>query len=250
MTYYKTFRGELPQVTGAYGHGNYDLSSLPVTLPALPGEPVLCEYGYHLCRRGDLVCHLSEHIAEITVSGGVLEASDKCVTTGPIIVVRLLERWTPRVQRLFASDCAERVLHVANNDACSQAVRVARLYALSLATTAELVAARDAARNAARNAARSAWDAARDASRDASRAAARNAARSAWDAAWSASRAAARSAAWDAARDASRAAARDAAWDAAWDAAREWQATRLFDWLEGRRTQEDVIAELEQEDAG
>lgn len=43
MTYYKTFRGTNPdRLTGAYGYGAYDLSRLPVTLPALDGEPELC----------------------------------------------------------------------------------------------------------------------------------------------------------------------------------------------------------------
>ena len=50
------------------------------------------------------------------------------------------------------------------------------------------------------------------------------------DAAWVAAGTAARTAAWGAARDA----AWDAAWDAACDAARDWQESRLRDYLEGR----------------
>jgi hypothetical protein len=92
--------------------------------------------------------------------------------------------------RLFACDCAERVLHLfeakyPNDDRPRKAIEVAQRFANGDATTEELTAA---------------WDAARDAAR-----------------------AAARDAAWDAAR----AAARGAAWDAARGAEQEWQAERL-----------------------
>ena len=112
-----------------------------------------------------------------------------------------------RQRRHFACDCAESVLHLANDPRSSEAVRVARLYADGRATDDELAAAWAAARDAARDAARAAaWAAAWAAASAAARAAA-------WDAAWAA--------AWDAAWDAARAAARDAARDAAWDAARQ-----------------------------
>ena len=123
-----------------------------------------------------------------------------------------------RQRRHFACDCAESVLHLANDPRSSEAVRVARLYADGRATDDELAAAWAAARDAARDAARAAaWAAAWAAAS----AAARAARAAAWDAAWDAARAAAWNAALDAAWDAARAAARDAARDAAWDAARQ-----------------------------
>ena len=135
-----------------------------------------------------------------------------------------------RQRRLFACDCAESVLPLANDPRSTDAVRVARLYAYGMATEAELAAAWAAASDAAGAAAwDAAWDAARAAARaaawDAARAAARAAAwaaawdAAAWAAAWDAASDAARDAAWDAARDAAWDAARDAAWDAARDAA-------------------------------
>ena len=146
-----------------------------------------------------------------------------------------------RQRRLFACECAESVLHLANDPRSTEAVRVARLYAYGMATDAELDAAWAAARDAAWAAAgaaagASAWDAAWAAAGAAARAADRaawdaawDAGADAWDAAWDAARAAAGAAwdaawdagadAWDAAWDAARAAA-GAAWDAAWDAAR------------------------------
>ena len=125
-----------------------------------------------------------------------------------------------KLARLFACDCAERVLPLfekeyPDNQGPRQAIEVARLFAEGKATTQEL----EAAWAAARDARAAAWDAAWAAARAA-----------AWDAAWAAAWAAARDAAWDA-----RAAARDAAWaaasDAAWDAEQKWQGQHLQEML-------------------
>ena len=78
--------------------------------------------------------------------------------------------------RLFAVWCARQVQHLMKDKRSADALDVAENFANGLASSEELMAARDAARDAA-------WDAARDAARDA-----------AWGAAWDA--------AWDAARDA------------------------------------------------
>ena len=95
--------------------------------------------------------------------------------------------------RLFAADCAARVLHLYERSGKSDAPRNAII--------------------AARLHARGEID-------DAARAAARSAA---WAAAWDD-----RAAAWAAARDAAWAAAWDAAGDAAWDAEESWQMDRLI----------------------
>jgi hypothetical protein len=117
--------------------------------------------------------------------------------------------WRDRIARLHACDCicstplhGGGVVYDLLKDARSRnAIEVAERYALGLATSQELAAARDAA-----------GDAARDAAGDA-----------AWAAAWAAARAAARAAAGDAARA--------AAWEAAGDAAWEWQTANLALWL-------------------
>ena len=134
-----------------------------------------------------------------------------------------------REVRLFAADCAERVLHLfeskhPDDDRPRKAIEAARAFANGeiddAARDAARAAAGDAAGDAAWAAARdAAWAAARDAARAAARAAAGAAARdAAGDAAWAAARDAAWAAAW--------AAARDAAWAAAWDAA--WAAEKLI----------------------
>jgi hypothetical protein len=128
--------------------------------------------------------------------------------------------------RLFACDCAERVLPIfersqPGDSRPRHAIETARRFARGEATSEEKDAAGDAAWAAA-------WAAAGDAAGAAAWAAAGDAARAAAGAAaW----AAARAAAWAAAR----AAAGDAAGDAAWDAERQWQTQRL----------RQIIAEIE-----
>jgi immunity protein 5 of polymorphic toxin system len=116
--------------------------------------------------------------------------------------------------RLFAVDCAERVLHLfehkcPNDDRPRKAIQAARDFANGKIDAAARAAAGAAAGDAA-------WAAARAAAGDAARAAARAAA---GDAARDAARAAAGAAAWAAAR----AAAGAAAWAAAWAAETKWQ---------------------------
>lgn len=115
-----------------------------------------------------------------------------------------------RIARLFACDCAERVLPLfeatrPDDKRPRTAVKTARRFANGEATQRGLDAARAAA-----------WDAARDAARDATRAVA-----------W----ASALTAAGAAARDVALAAARALAWDAVGVA--EWQRQRLQELLNG-----------------
>ena len=123
-------------------------------------------------------------------------------------------------QRLFACDCAARVLPIyerkhPGDKRPRNTIEVACRFATGDADEEELTAARNA------------WDAAWDAARDAGDAA--------WSAAWAAARAATSSA-----KDAARDAARDAAWyaecaarDATSSAAWAWQRARLAQYLIG-----------------
>ncbi len=138
-----------------------------------------------------------------------------------------------KLARLFACDCAERVLPLfeskyPNDKRPRQAIETARRFANGEATQEEMTAARAAAA-AARAAADAIW-AARDAAAAWAAAAAADAAWDAADAAWAAARAAA-----DAA-DAADAiwAARDAAaaWAAAAAAERQWQEAHFIEMLD------------------
>jgi hypothetical protein len=153
---------------------------------------ILCEYGYHSSpslwdalnyAHGPMAC-----LVEISKPIQTDETTDsrKAVSASRTLIKAVN---IDRELRLFACDCAERVLHIYERDdpskAPRQAIEVARRFANGKATKKELDAARAAAWAAARAAA---WDAARAAARDA-----------AWDAAWDAARAAARAATRDAA---------------------------------------------------
>ena len=181
-------------------------------MPAVEDELVACENGYHLAQDAQVLEWLGPAIFEAEYRGECLDAGNKVVVREARLL-RRFENWNERTARLFACDCAERVLPLFEKDNPAdtrprEAIETARQYANGQATDEELAAAWDAA-----------WDAARDAARDA-----------AWAAAWDATWDAARAAAW-AARAAAWAAARDATWDAARDAAREWQYARLLELL-------------------
>jgi len=201
-------------------------------------DPLLCERGYHLCRQQELKGWLHEAIwaVELAPEAIVIEGSYKVVTSGPVRLVRRMH-WDDRIARLYACDCAERIVHLCGDDPRHRdAIAAARRCTEGQATTAELYAARAAARITARAitaraaawaSSAAAWDTAGVAARAAAWAAAGDAAGTA---AWAAG-AAARVAAMDTAGVAARAAAwaartaGDAAWNAAWAAgAAEWAA--------------------------
>ena len=183
-------------------------------MPKIEGKLEPCENGYHICRPQDLVRWLDEAIFEVEYKGIKVNDDDKCVVREARLV-RKIETWNEKSARLFAADCAEKVLPIyekeyPNEDAPRKAIQAARDYANGKITKEQLAVASDAARDAAWAAA---WAAASAA---------------AWAAAWAAASAAASAAARDAARAAASAAASAAAWDAAWD----WQTERLFKYLE------------------
>lgn len=174
-----------------------------------------CANGLHLCRERDLVGWLGPVIwrAEYDDSD-VIECADKLVVRRARVVSRV-QAWDERAARLFAVDCAERVLplweeNYPGDKQPREAVETARRYVAGEAAPEELAAAGAATSAATRHAASAATSAAASAA--------------AWAAAW----AAASAAAWAATRDA----ARDAA-DAARDAEREWQTNRLMQYLDG-----------------
>ncbi|MBC7350451.1 MAG: hypothetical protein H5U05_10820 [Candidatus Aminicenantes bacterium] len=217
-------------------------------MPEIEGELKPCRNGYHVVTLEQLPDWLGERIFEVEPGDEIVHADNKSVTR-TCRLTRECTGWNERTARLFACDCAERVLPLYearyDDDRPRKAIETARRYAEGKADVEELAAARAAA-----------WEAALNASRDASRAAAWAAAWAAvWaaeEAVWAAARAAAEDAAWAAAwaaslnasraaalnasryaaRNAAEAAAGDAAWDAAWDAERNWQVERLRKILE------------------
>lgn len=233
-------------------------------MPEVKGELESCRNGYHVVTLEQLPDWLGERIFEVEVGDEIVHADGKSVVR-TCRLTRECTGWNERTARLFACDCAERVLYLfearyPDDGRPRKAIEIARRYAEGKAAVEELNAARSAAWEAARVASRASsraatWAVALNSSRVASWAASRetalNAARAAaWaaslnasrDAAWAASQAAAwaaEGAVWDAARAASRyaawaaeeAAARDAS-RAAREAERQWQVERLGEILE------------------
>lgn len=219
-------------------HGGIGAWNLPVKregdwipgkwMPPISGELAPCKNGYHLCRVGDLKDWLGPAIFEAECRGEQINANDKVVVSEARLL-RQLTNWNDRTARLFACDCAERVLHIADDERCNNIIEITRRYANGMATDNELAAARDAV-----------WDATWYATWAAVRSAAWYAANeAAWAAASYAASYAANEAANEAARDAASCAANDAAWAAAWGAAwgaakyaeRQWQQQRLMEYL-------------------
>jgi hypothetical protein len=237
MTMFKVLSKSRDPIHGGDGTYPYRKWTDPIS------DPYLCQRGYHLVNLDGLLQWLQPESV-------VWEAEGKGQSDGPddegksvyesVRLVRRVAVVDDRLLRLFAADCAERVLHLIPEPyrtTCANTIEVARRFAEGKATRDELAAAGDAAGAAVWAAARAAvWDAARAAAWDAAWDAARAAA---WDAAWDAARAAVWAAARAAARDAARAAAWDAAWDAAraaagaaaWAAERQWQTKRLAHYL-------------------
>jgi hypothetical protein len=193
------------------------------------GELVLCENGLHLCRERDLISWLGPEIWEAEYEGERLDGDDKIVVRKARLVSKL-ETWDERTQRLFACDCAERVLPLYEKQYPGdvrprKATETARRFANGKATKEELAAAEAAvgsAVEAAWAAAEAAW-----AAWAAAWAAAEAAVGSAVEAAWAAAEAA--WAAWAAAGSAVGSAV-EAAW-AARAAERKWQTARLMGYL-------------------
>ena len=243
MTVYKVLNKD-----GRSCNGGDLLWSLPVQnddvtwtpgdwMPAIEGELIPCENGYHLAVDVQVLVWLNERIFEAEYRGERIDGDEKIVVR-ECRLLREFTGWNERTAHLFAVwNAREALKFLANPDPRSVAAcDVAERYANGEATSEELAAARAAAWDAAWDAA---WAAARDAAWDAAWVAARAAAwDAARDAAWDAARAAARDAAWDAARAAARAAAGDAAGDAAWAAA--WDAA----WAAARAAQYGQFASM------
>jgi hypothetical protein len=183
-------------------------------------DPECCYRGYHVCTIGQILEWAAPRIFVVETRGECDRDYNKTAWQQARLVRETY--WCPAVARLFAADCAERVLPIfekahSTDDRPRKAIEATRKFARGEISAAARAAARDAA-----------WDAARAAARDA-----------AWDAAW----AAAGAAAWDAARAAACDAACDAARAAACDAERQWQHRRLRAYLlgaAGRKVVEEV----------
>ena len=149
-------------------------------IPAAERKAIaLCKYGYHFCPTlFDALMYAPGSLACLVEVPGDAQVSKEDFPKG-VSYQRMLVKAVrvERELRLFAADCAERVLHVfererPNDDRPRKAIQAARDFANgkigAAARDAAWAAARAAARDAARDAAwAAAWDAARAAAWDA-----------------------------------------------------------------------------------
>ena len=217
---------------GSCCHGGSGSWSLPTKLldgswepgewREVEGKLIACQNGLHGCDgETQLPEWLGPLICEMEYEGERIDADNKIVVRRARLT-RIVETWDARTARLFACDCAERVLalfeRVYPNDARPrEAIETARRFTNGQATMHELSAAYDSAL-----AARAASDDAGDASAASEAALAASAvgdAASVALAAWAAG-----DAVW---------AARAAASATAGAAERQWQGQRLRQYLEG-----------------
>ena len=119
------------------------------------GPLVPCQTGLHLCQFKDLVVWLDEKIwvAEPAPGTETIVCDDKVVVRKARLIKKL-DAWNEKTARLFAADCAERVLPIyeerfPGEDRPRKAIEAARKYADKKITKKMLAAARDAAWGAA-----------------------------------------------------------------------------------------------------
>jgi hypothetical protein len=154
------------------GRGNWH----PGKWRSVKGKLVPCKNGLHLCRRQDLLLHISERlwIAEADTAEMIEHEGNKIVVRRARIL-RRVETINDCTMRLFACDCADRVVFLTESDEGKNCIAVARRYAHGEATDEELAEACDAASRAACDAggaaSRAGWAAAWTAASDAARAA-------------------------------------------------------------------------------
>jgi len=118
------------------------------------GHLSVCHNGIHLCREQDLVYWLNDEIYEAEYRGAERIDSDDKIVVREARLTKRLKTWNKRIARLFACDCAERVLPIFEKEYPDdkrprEAIEVSRRYANGKATEKELAAAWAAARVAA-----------------------------------------------------------------------------------------------------
>src|SRR5574343_1845273 len=196
MKYYKFLDGTKSSIRDFDYSGYLPKGKRPGKwLPKIKGSLELCENGYHVCRPNDCIEWLAADCYEVEIRGDFISGDDKVVSI-QMRLLRKIKTWNEKSARLFAGDCAERVMHIFEKEYLSDqrpqiAIETSRKFANGEATIKELDAARAAAGDAAWNPARAAaWNAAKNAAGDAAWNAAKNAAGdAAGDAAWNAARA-------------------------------------------------------------
>ena len=89
--------------------GNGQWLPPPNWMPAIKGDLVACQNGYHILKREQVILWLGPEIWEVEVDGEIIKDTEKCLVRKARLT-KQLKNWNERTARLFAADCAEFVL--------------------------------------------------------------------------------------------------------------------------------------------
>jgi hypothetical protein len=154
-TYYKSLSADGRSCNG--GHSKWSLPTLQPDGTYKPGSwmpaiknPVLCERGYHLSERKDVMGWLNETLYEAEYRGEIVRGNDK-IAVEQARLLRPIPGCNERTLRLYACRVAEDVLPLfesryPGDDRPRKAIETARRYAMGEATDEVLAAACSASR--------------------------------------------------------------------------------------------------------
>ncbi len=133
----------------ADGRGEYSRFAWPLPRDGKPGKWVKAEGKLIPCRNGIHACTLGQAPNWLNVRAYIIELDGQVIDTGNKLVarrgrlVRYLDKWDDTNARLFAADCAERVLkrRCPHDDRPRKAIEAARAYARGEITAAAAAAA-------------------------------------------------------------------------------------------------------------
>ena len=159
MKYYKVLKADGSCCNGGLGKWYLPTKAKDGTwkpgkwMPKVEGALEPCKNGYHICRREDLVRWLDEAIFEVEYRGEIVKDDNKCVVRKARLICKL-ETWNEKSARLFAADCAEKVLPIfeseyPEDDRPRKAIQAARDYANGKISAEERSPAYSAADSAA-----------------------------------------------------------------------------------------------------
>lgn len=152
-TFYKFLNHDLTPCNG--GSGVYP----PLgewTVP-VSGELIPCKSGYHVVDSRHLLTWAGDTLHEVEVDGEIIPHGGDKYVVRRLRRTRTIHTWNERNLRLFAADCAERVLHLYEDQYPGdprprEAISAARSYANGRIIPEQLAAAGDAVWDAARTA--------------------------------------------------------------------------------------------------
>jgi hypothetical protein len=186
-------------------------------MPPVHGPLLYRRNGYHLCNTENLIYHLRPVIYAAEYRGELRDHEWIMIVRSARLLYRYTT-WNKRTARLFACDCAERVIDLCENYRVARhAIEVSRRFAISDADEDELSGASKDARIAS-------WNATEGSDRAATFAII--------SASGTVIPESAADAAWVAAKQASYAAATSAGMDSVRETERKWQSMRLMEYLE------------------